>query len=89
VHSIDSDQVSALILLNLSSASDTVDHDVLVCFLYNRFSTDHTALIWFHTDLSSRSQSFIYGGNQTITYPVTCIIPQGSVLGPVEFIVYR
>ena len=88
VRSIDYGQVSALILLDLSSAFDTVDHDILLSILHNRFSIDYTALNWFRSYLSNRSQSFIYGGKQTTTYPVTCSVPQGSVLGPVEFICY-
>ena len=49
------------------------------------FSILGTALDWFH---SSRTQSFVHGGHQTDDYPVCCSVSLGSVLGPLEFIVY-
>ena len=50
--------MSALVLLDLSSAFDTVDHDCLLTVLHDRFA----ALDWFRSYLSERTQSFIVGG---------------------------
>jgi len=38
--------------------------------------------------LSDRTQSFLYNGHQTESFPINCSVPQGSVLGPVEFAAY-
>jgi len=88
VRSIDSGNVSMLVLLDLSAAFDTVDHNILLSVLSTRFSIHDTALDWFRSYLSGRSQSFVHGGHQTDDYPVDCSVPQGSVLGPLEFIAY-
>ena len=85
---IDRGQVSLLVLLDLSAAFDTVDHAILLSVLSNRFSVVDTAFSWFQSYLSDRTQSFVYAGQQTLQFPVLCSVPQGSVLGPVEFIAY-
>jgi len=60
----------------------TIDHQILLCVLSDRFGVSSTALNWFHSYLSERTQSFIYAGDATDCLPVTCSVPQGSVLGP-------
>jgi len=76
------------VLLDLSAAFDTVDHDILLTILSNRFSVDSTALKWFESYLTGRSQTFIYAGNQTSSFSVHCSVPQGSVMGPLCFVSY-
>jgi hypothetical protein len=88
VCSIDRGEVSALVLLDLSSAFDTVDHNILLSILSDRFSLSDSVLHWFHSYLSDRTQSFTFACLQTATFPVDCSVPQGSVLGPLEFIAY-
>ena len=88
VRSIDNNQVSALVLLDLSAAFDTVDHEILLSVLSGRFGISGTALDWFRSYLNGRTQTFTFAGNQTISYSLDCSVPQGSVLGPVKFIGY-
>ena len=88
VRAIDKGHVSLLVLLDLSAAFDTVDHSVLLSILSSRFSVIDTVFRWFKSYLSDRTQSFIYAGQQTPSFPVYCSVPQGSVLGPVEFTAY-
>jgi len=68
VHSIDNGQLSLLVLLDLSAVFDTVDHNILLTLLSNRFCVDGTALNWFQSYLSGRSQTFIYDGNQMTSF---------------------
>jgi len=88
VRAIDSGDVCALVLLDLSSAFDTVDHDTLLHVLNQRFGVDGTALAWFDSYLCDRTQSFHYNTQRSGPYSVDCSVPQGSVLGPKEFIAY-
>ena len=46
-----------------------------------------TALSWFSSYLADRTQQFTYAGSCTPSFTVDCSVPQGSVLGPLEFVV--
>jgi len=83
VRSIDNNQVSILVLLDLSGAFDTVDHNILLSVLHNHFSVTDVALDWLRSYLSDRTH-----GQQTESFPVNCSVPQGSVLVPVQFAAY-
>ena len=75
-------------LLDLSSAFDTVDHATLLSVLRTRFGVDGAALTWFESNLSDRFQTFQVSGAMSVPVAVDCSVPQGSVLGPVKFISY-
>jgi len=47
-----------------------------------------TALSWFSSYLADHTQQFTYAGSCTPSFTVDCSVPQGSVLGPLEFVVY-
>ena len=84
----DSGDLAALVLLDLSAAFDTVDHSILLERLQQTFGISDTALCWFQSYLSSRTQYVRRGPNKTsITYLI-CGVPQGSVLGPILFVLY-
>ena len=51
-----------LILLDLSSAFDTVDHQILLSILNHHFNVTDSALTWFETYLSDRTNAFCYDG---------------------------
>lgn len=88
VRNIDSGKVSVLVLLDLSAAFDTVDHNTLLEVLGRRFGVKGTALDWFDSYLADRTQSYQQGAQRSEPYRVHCSVPQGSVLGPQEFIAY-
>ena len=58
VGKIDSGKASVLVLLDLSAALDTVDHNTLLEVLGRRFSVKGTVLNWFDYYLADRAQSF-------------------------------
>ena len=88
MHSPQHKKFSLLVLLNLSAAFDTVDHNILLTVLSSRFDVAGTAYDWFESYLSGRTQSFCYNGQDTDGFPVNCSVLQGSVLGPVKFAAY-
>ena len=60
----------------------------LLRVLTHRFGVTGLALTWFSSYLSGRSQVFHHDEQKSQLYAVNCSVPQGSVLGPQEFIAY-
>ena len=86
--SMDKGEVTALTLLDLSAAFDTIDHTTLTKRLSNWYGITGPALDWFSSYLKDRCQNVknrdILSDPVTLTYGV----PQGSVLGPLLFTLY-
>ena len=85
---IDSHQVSILLLLDLSAAFDTVNHDVLLKRLKERCGVQRKALKWFESYLTDRFQMVKSKEITSKRVALHCGLPQGSVLGPLLFLVY-
>ena len=85
---VDNGDLAALVLLDLSAAFDTVDHSILLRRLHQTFRINDTAHKWFHSYLSSRKQYVRRGPSKSSVTYLVCGVPQGSVLGPILFVLY-
>lgn len=80
--------VTLLVLLDLSAAFDTVDHDILLARLKSSVSINGTALNSFTSYLSNRSQRVSLNGCISDSFRLPHGVPQGSCLGPLLFTIY-
>ena len=85
---VDRGDFAALALLDLSAAFDTVDHEILLQRLQTSFSIVGSALQWFRSYLSGRTQYVRRGATRSAVSYLVCGVPQGSLLGPILFIIY-
>ena len=81
-------RVTALILLDLSAAFDTIDHGLLFERLQSLFGIQGVALNWLISYLTDRSQSVKVGDSMSTKHLLKYGVPQGSVLGPLLFTMY-
>eukprot|EP00794_Sanderia_malayensis_P015590 gene15590-17161_t len=79
---MDNQQLSILVLLDLSAAFDTVNHDVLLKRLKERCGVQGEALKWFESYLTDRFQMVKLKDITSKRVALHCGLPQGSVLGP-------
>ena len=77
-----------MVLLDLSSAFVTVDHNTLLRVVTQSFGVNGLALTWFSFYLTGRTQAYHHDIQLSQLYAVNCSVPQGSVLGPQEFTAY-
>jgi hypothetical protein len=88
LHGADNRCVSLLVLLDLSAAFNCVDHDILLQRLRTAFGVDGLALEWVRSFLMQRTQRVNFGGRLSSIGYLVCGVPQGSVLGPLLFLLY-
>jgi len=85
---MNSQEVTLLVLLDLSAAFDTVNHDLLENRLNEEIGISDVALSWFKSYLRNRMQKVGIDGMISNPFDLTCGVPQGSCLGPILFIIY-
>ena len=83
----DNNEFSMGVFIDLSKAFDTLNHDILLKKL-EYYGVRGIALDWFKSYLSNRKQCVSLGGVISSLKSVTHGVPQGSILGPLLFILY-
>jgi len=84
---MDKGNYTGMVTLDLQKAFDTVNHNIM----YNKLKAiglDDNSVNWFRSYLSGRSQMVNLDGYNSKPEAITCGVPQGSVLGPLLFLIY-
>lgn len=84
---LDEGKVALLIMLDLSAAFDTINHDLLLQKLQN-LGIVGDALNYIRTYLTGRTQQVIVGSEYSDCHELKTGVPQGSLLGPLLFSIY-
>ena len=85
---MDTQQLTILILLDLSAAFDTIDHQVLLNRMQQRIGITGVVYDWFASYLKDRTQSVCIDETISLAFLLLWGVPQGSVLGPLLFLIY-
>ena len=80
-------KIACCILLDFAKAFDTVNHNILLRELEN-FGIRGIPLDWFKSYLNERKQIVKINNVKSATLTIKCGVPQGSVLGPLLFLIY-
>jgi exonuclease III len=87
LNSLGKKEISLLLFIDFSKAFDMVDHNILLKKL-EHYGIRGTALDWLKSYLNDREQFVTLNGKDSSKKPLKFGVPQGSILGPLLFIIY-
>ena len=87
LNSFDNGKMVGVVMLDLTKAFDTVDLTILIQKL-KYYGVDDNDINWLNSYLTCRTHYTSIRGHDSSPLPISCGIPQGSIIGPLMFIIY-
>ena len=84
---IDNGLLNGVVFIDLTKAFDTIDHEIILRKM-SYLGVDQEAIKWFSSYLSGRTQRCTVSGKLSSARTLSCSVPQGSILGPLFFLIY-
>ena len=88
LEAMDKKQITALVLLDLSKACDSIDQQARLLHALSTSGVSLSTVKWFKSYLNGRRQYMRIGSAYSDTLPITHGVPQGAILSPLLFCIY-
>ena len=85
---MDKGKINGVVFLDIRKAFDSINHKILLRKLKNQFRIHDIELKWFESYLTNREQVCLVNGHTSLPKKIRCGVPQGSILGPLLFLLY-
>ncbi len=85
---MDNGEINCVVFLDVRKAFDSINHEILIDKMRNLFGIIGIQLKWFESYLNNRVQQCMINGKLSSQKTITCGVPQGSILGPLLFLLY-
>ena len=85
---IDVGKINCVVFLDIRKAFDSINHEILLKKMNLNFGISGNALKWFDSYIKDREQQCIVNGQLSSSKNIICGVPQGSILGPLLFLLY-